>query len=84
MERDYVMFKKMAEQTIDLINTISSLKSSYYDVLLAVFTSRNYSDKEDDLSFINDSILQLGKIDIQLSCIREKIELRLNDELPFE
>lgn len=83
MERKEV-FEEMAKQTDDLMNAFSSLKNDYYVTLLNLFLSYDYSKKKVDLSFINDSIAQVGKIEVQLMCVRSKIDAHIDDELPFE
>lgn len=82
MERKEV-FEEMAKQTDDLMNAVSSLKNDYYVTLLNLFLSYDYPEKKVDMSFINDCIVQLRKIDIQLLCFQSEIDIRI-DELPFE
>ena len=77
-------FEEMAKQTDNLIDAVSSLKNDYYVTLLNLFLGDDYSEKKVDLSFINDSIVQVGKIEVQLECIRSKIDVHIDDELPFD
>lgn len=77
-------FEEMAKQTDNLIDAVSSLKNDYYVTLLNLFLGDDYSEKKVDLSFINDSIVQVGKIEVQLECIRSKIDIHIDDELPFD
>lgn len=77
-------FEEMAKQTDNLIDVVSSLKNDYYVTLLNLFLGDDYSEKKVDLSFINDSIVQVGKIEVQLECIRSKIDIHIDDELPFD
>lgn len=77
-------FEEMAEKTDNLIDAVSSLKNDYYVTLLNLFLGDDYSEKKVDLSFINDSIVQVGKIEVQLECIRSKIDIHIDDELLFD
>lgn len=77
-------FEEMAKQTDNLIDAVSSLKNDYYVTLLNLFLGDDYLEKKVDLSFINDSIVQVGKIEVQLECIRSKIDIHIDDELPFD
>ncbi len=83
MERK-VYFEEMAEQTNKLIDAVASLKDDYYFALLNLFLGDNYSEKKVDLSFINDSIAQVGKIEVQLGCILSGIDIHIDNELPFD
>lgn len=82
MERK-VIFEEMAERIEEFLKASSTLQNYYYEALLNVFLSDDYPDKAVDMSFINDCIVQLRKIDIQLLCFQSKIDIRI-DELPFE
>lgn len=82
MERK-VVFEELYEQTENLIQEISSLRDVYYDGLLNLFTGNDYQSKEDDLSFINNCIVQLKEVDDRLSKMKLDVNYRECDDLPF-
>lgn len=82
MERK-VVFEKLYEQTGNLIQEIFSLRDAYYDALLDLFTRNEYQSKDDDLSFINNCIVQLKEVDDRLSKMKLDVNYRECDDLPF-
>lgn len=82
MERK-VVFEELYEQTENLIQEISSLRDVYYDGLLNLFTGNDYQSKEDDLSFINNCIVQLKEVHDRLSKMKLDVNYRECDDLPF-